>query len=152
MRPPARPQSRLWAPLNDIFGTEANVRILRVLTRVGSGVSQAELAKRSDLQRSTVHRSIKALADTDIVEYVGTSAQSQVQLRKRNPLSVAIRKLFEAERVRYDEFLALLMKAVASIDPPPLAVWLEDRVGAGRGPRADTVGITLVDSGRTLNQ
>src|SRR5437879_3467920 len=103
MRPTAQSQSALRMPLNRILATEANVRVLRVLADVSSPLSAPELARRAQLQRSSVHRALKGLAETGIVEHVGTAPHAQLTLRARHPLAKAIRALFADERLRYDE-------------------------------------------------
>ena len=54
-------------PLNGILGTEANVRILRALAESTAPISAAELSRRAQLQRSSVHRALRTLAGLGIV-------------------------------------------------------------------------------------
>lgn len=147
MRPTAKPQSSLKAPLNQILGTEANVRVLRVLSGLSSPISAPELARRSDLQRSSVHRVIKALEEIGIVQYVGTAAHAQIAMRDGSALARPIRQLFQAEQARYDELLVAVKHAAGSIDPPPLAVWLQ-----GPDKPGDPLLLTVVEKGRRLDQ
>lgn len=152
MRPIAQQQSALRAPFNTILGTEANVRILRILGAVRSPISASELATRAKVQRSSVHRAIKALEKTGVVEYVGTGPQPRITLRERSALAKAMRQLFQAERTRYEELLTALTRAAGSIDPPPVAVWLEGSVASGNDQHGDPLVIGLVDNSRVVHQ
>ena len=150
MRPIAQTQSALRMPLNNMLATEANVRVLRVLGDVRAPISAPELARRAQLQRSSVHRTLKALEELGIVEYVGTVPHAQVALRDQSPLAKPIRRLFAAEQLRYDELLAGLKRAADELERPPLAVWLEGRVARGDDRPGDPVLVSVVDRGRLL--
>jgi len=152
VRPTAQRQSALRAPLNDILGTEANVRVLRVLSQLSAPISATELAKRAQLQRSSVHRATKSLEELGIVEYVGTAAHSQIVLREQNPLAKAIRQIFNAERDQYDGLLTALQKLAESISPPPIAVWLNGAAATGTDRPGEQLVITLVDQARRLHE
>jgi DNA-binding transcriptional ArsR family regulator len=133
-----------------MLGTEANVRVLRVLSNLRVPVSASEIAKRAELQRSSVHRALRMLEESGIVAYVGTGVHSQIELRSESPLARPIRQLFEAEQTRYDELLLALKKTAASIEPPPQAVWIEGSVAAGKDLPADQLVLTVVDNSRQL--
>src|SRR4051812_12768908 len=92
MRPVAKRQSALRAPLNHILGTEANVRVLRILASLTEPIAAPELAKRAALQRSSVHRTLKDLETYGIVSFVGVTQRATVSLRSQNPLSHALRR------------------------------------------------------------
>ena len=100
MRLTARHESALRTPLNDILATEANVRMLRVLTESRAPLNASELARRSLLQRSSEHRALEALKTTGIVARVGAGARSQLRLSPEHPLAPAIEALFKAESAR----------------------------------------------------
>lgn len=129
MRPPTLRQSALRAPLNDILGTEANVRLLRALSEHGAPLSPAELTRRTLLQSTTVYRALDALGDTGIVEPLGGGAPARVSLSTRHPLASAITALFAAERARAHDLYEALKKLAGGMMPPPLAVWLEGASG-----------------------
>lgn len=150
MRPTARPESALRTPLNDILATEANVRMLRVLTATGAPVNAAELARRTLLQRSSVHRALKALETTGLVVRVGAGARSQVHLSSRHPLAAAIEGLFAAERARAAAIVAGLKEAVTALSSPPAAAWLEGPVAKGSDKPGDAVVLRVIDRGSTL--
>ena len=105
MRPPKYPQNRLLHPLNEIFGTGANVRLLRVLARQKTSLTAGELAKRAMLTRTSIYPALRELERTGIVEFIGAGAQRLVQLRDRYPLSRVLRELFRAEARRFDALI-----------------------------------------------
>lgn len=150
MRPTTQPQSAIRTPLNRIFGTEANVRVLRVLSQGSTPLSSSELARRAQLQRSSVHRTLKMLEDAGIVLFVGTGVQRNVALRDDNPLAPGIRQLYSLEGKRFERLIAGVGKAAASLQPPPIAVWIEGRVAQGVDRPNDPVTVGVVDGPRSL--
>lgn len=124
MRPTNHPESSLVAPLNNVFRTEANVRVLRLLSLSGQPLSKAYVAERTHLDPSGVRRAIDSLIAHGVVEDVGAGARRPVQLRGQHPLSEALRMLFRAEAARAQEVVNELRRAAGSIQPPPKAVWM----------------------------
>ena len=151
MRPTTQPQSGIRMPLNGILGTEANVRILRALAASAAPISAAELARRAQLQRSSVHRALKTLAGLGIVSFVGTAPHLQVSLADRSALTEPIRALFGAEQSRYADLLAGLKRASTRIDPPPTAVWVEGSVARGVDRPGDAAIVCVVGSPRDVD-
>jgi DNA-binding Lrp family transcriptional regulator len=151
VRPTTQPQSGIRMPLNGILGTEANVRILRALAESTAPISAAELARRAQLQRSSVHRALRTLAGLGIVSFVGTAPHLQVSLADRSPLTAPIRALFGAEQSRYTDLLAGLKRAATRIDPPPTAVWVEGSVARGVDRPGDAVIVCVLGSPRDVD-
>jgi DNA-binding MarR family transcriptional regulator len=151
MRPTAHPQSALRMPLNDILATEANVRVLRVLAELTTPISPAELARRAQLQRSSVHRVIKSLEATGVIDFVGNPPHIQVALRERTPLSRVLRDLFRAERSRYEDLFSALQKTAASLEPPPVAVWILGPLAKNSDRPGDPVILCVLDNPRTIS-
>lgn len=138
-------------PLNGILGTEANVRILRALSESTAPISAAELARRAQLQRSSVHRALRTLAGLGIVSFVGTAPHLQISLADHSPLTKPIRALFGAESSRYEDLLAGLTRASTRIDPPPTAVWIEGSVARGVDQPGDAVIVCVLGSPRDVD-
>lgn len=123
-RPPS--QSRLRAPLNEILGTEANVRLLRVLSLAGTSLTAGELAQRAGLGRTGVYPALTALEGTGIIEYVGVGAQRQLRFRLDHPLGGPIASLFRAEASRLDNLVDQLRSIFSSLPSRQvLSAWLD---------------------------
>ena len=136
MRPVLNRQSALKAPLNEILGREANVRILRALSGTDEPVSPSRLAELTELHISGIARTVALLEDHGIVETVGVGTRRPVQYRRTHPLAPAIEALFQAERARFNTIVDRLTDAARRTAPPPRAAWiqgpvLEDRDGPG---------------------
>lgn len=124
MRPTKHPESSLVAPLNKVFRTEANVRVLRLLSLTGQPLSKAHVAERTRLDPSGVRRAIDYLIAHGVVEDVGAGAHRPVQLRELHPLAAALRTLFQAEAACAREVVDELRRVAKSVRPPPKAVWM----------------------------
>lgn len=132
-------------PLNDILGTEANVRVLRVLSERQTPTSAADISRRAQLQRSTVSRALKTLEESGVVEYVGIAPQAQAILREHGPLAKAIRQLFDAERARFDALLDGLKRAAARAPSPPMSVWIGGSAALGSDRPGDQLTVYVLD-------
>src|SRR3712207_2451264 len=127
MRPTKTAQDALQAPLNQILGTEANVRILRELSLADVPLSRSDLAARAGLSVPGVSAALEKLRPTGIVSFVGTGARPSVRLREEHPLHAWLQALFQAEQTRahalHDDFRVTIEQAA----PDLRAAWVEAR-------------------------
>jgi len=152
MRPPATPQSALRAPLNRLFGTEANVRILRELVRSEAPLSASQLAAASQLGLAGITKAVNGLIASGIVERVGTNTRSPVRIRGDHPLTTAITDLFRREREQFEHLVERLRAAAAKLDPPPRAVWVQGPVATGTDRLGDTVTVGILTSSANVDR
>jgi hypothetical protein len=131
MRKPKIAQPSLHTPLNDVLGTEANVRLLRVLALAGSPMGAGELAKRAHLARTSIYPALETLERTGIVEFVGAGAQRQIQFRLKHPLGRPIRVLFAAEAERISGLIAALRAIGDKLPARPISIWMEHADATG---------------------
>lgn len=149
-------QSKLRAPLNEMLGTEANVRLLRVLTLAETSLTAGELAQRAGLGRTGVYPALAALEAAGIIEYVGVGAQRQLRFRDEHPLSGAIASLFRAEAGRLDALVDQLRSVFRSLPSREvLSAWLDgtaltDRVTPEPQLNEDFLTCYLVAEGKAL--
>jgi len=125
MRPPKEHQNRLVHPLNEIFGTEANVRLLRVLTLQTTSLTAGELAKRAMLGRSSIYPALRELERAGVVEFIGAGARKLVQLRGGYPLSRILKDLFRAEARRFDALTTALRELLSGMPRAPISAWID---------------------------
>jgi DNA-binding transcriptional ArsR family regulator len=121
-----RHENQLLRPLNEILGTQANVRLMRTLALAGTSVTSGELARRAQLGRTSIYPALRELEGAGIIEFVGAGSQRQVQLRERHPLAGRLKELFRAEAGRVDELITALRGLL--VEPPlrPISAWLEE--------------------------
>ncbi len=137
MRPPKVTQRGLRYPLNEFLGTEANVRLLRVLARHPTPFTSGELARRAMLGRTSVYPALRVLERAGIVEHIGVGSQKLVQLRMRHPLSQRLTELFRAEAQRVDDLTGTLRRLASARDPRVLSAWIDE------APNAESDVLTL---------
>lgn len=145
MRPPSQEQEPLRTPLNRIFRSEGNVRVLRVLAFAEAPIARTAVARRAELNPSGVRRTLDRLAELGIVEAIGSGRNQSVRLRDAHPLSDAIRSLFHSERKTYERFLEVVRGAFRRPDLPARSVWLESP--DARSPGTVHVGVLASPEG-----
>lgn len=144
MRPPGRPSSFFYHPLDAMLGTPAGVRILRVLSLHQDVMSPSMIAERAGLGAAGTGRALKRLLEAKAIETVGDLRRPQYQLSQGNRLVGNIRTLFEAEAERTDGFMRRLRKAARNIDPPPEAVWLIGSVARRQDSMLSDLDVAMV--------
>jgi len=143
MRPVSRPQSALRAPLNHILGTEANVRVLRVVFLSDIPIGVSELARRTELQGSGVARVCTRLEDLGVIEAVGRGARNQQYRRAaRFAFSNALTQLFSLEQARADEVIQDIRTAVQNMGAR--AAWIEGAVAREQDRPGDPILVGLL--------
>lgn len=152
MRPTAQTQSALRAPLNRLLGTEANVRILRVLAERDTALSASEIARRTQLRLSGVGKSVGAMVDAGILQPIGGGSRAPVQLRSEHPIAGALRELFRHEREYLDRVVDGLRAVAAGVEPLPQAVWIQGSVAKGDDRIGDPVVVGILAPGATLDR
>src|SRR5215472_12157850 len=125
MRPAKEHQNRLVNPLNEIFGTQANVRLLRVLTLQNTSLTAGELAKRAMLGRTSIYPALHELERVGVIEFIGAGPRKLVQLRGNYPFSRILKKLFRVEARRFDELTAALRKLISGMSRGPISAWID---------------------------
>lgn len=144
MRPTSRPQSALRCPLNYILGTEANVRVLRVVLLSDIPIGVSELARLAELQPSGVARVCTRLEDLGVIEAVGRGARNrQYRRATRFPLASSLVQLFRAENQRV---LRLTQELQATVQSTPglQAAWIEGPVALGADRPGDPIVVTVL--------
>ncbi len=141
MRPPKYRQNRFLQPLNDIFGTAANVRLLRALALANSSLTAGELAKRAALSRTSIYPALRQLERAGVIEFIGAGAQRLVQLRDRYPLSRIIKELFRAEARRFDALTVAIRELVSGLPQQPISAWVDE---TGENGADDTLKLYVV--------
>src|SRR5687768_11962610 len=119
-------QSALRYPLDEILGTRANVRLVRVLTLAGIPITAGELARRAKLGRTGVYPALSALERVGIVEFVGAGSTRQVKLRKLHPLALPIATLFRSEERRIDALVTDLRQLLEMSTKELISAWLNE--------------------------
>lgn len=125
MRPPSHPQDPVRTPLNEILGSEGNVRILRVLTSTKEALGRTVVARRAQLNPSGVRRSLDRLALLGLIEVAGSGRNQIVRLRQRHPLAGALRSLFQREHEIFAEIRRAAREIAADPAFPAWAIWIE---------------------------
>lgn len=126
MRPIASEQDPLRYPLNEIFGTQAHVRLLRVMANEVEGpLAVADVAKRAGLTVPGAKKALAKLLQSGFVSRVGGGRKHQYEIRRSDRLMQIVIELFQAEKKRYEQLLAAIKKEIDSLIPPPQAAWIQ---------------------------
>jgi predicted nucleotidyltransferase len=148
-QPHVRPtaSSALYYPLDEILGSPALVRVLRVLADHGASLGVSDIARRTRLALPSTRAAIRRLLSAELLTGVGAGRSMVCALRNEHPLAGALTALFAAERQQADEVLGAIRLAAAGLRPQPLGVWLYGSVARAEDTPASDVDIAMV-SGR----
>jgi predicted nucleotidyltransferase len=142
MRP--SPASTLYHPLDDVLGTRALVRVLRVLASHGGSLAVADIARRAKLTLPSVRTALRRLLDLEITTGIGAGRSMICELRKEHPLVPVLVSLFSVEQEQASTVLGAVREAADQLDPAPWAVWLYGSVARGEDDAASDIDIALV--------
>ena len=127
MRPIVSDQNPLRNPLNALLGTEAHVRLLRVLSAEDAGpLSAPDLAARCGLTTHGTRKALKRLLQSGFVVHVGGGRKHQYGLRHSDKLLKAVLKLFQSEKDRYEALLSAVKDGIGKLVPYARAAWIQD--------------------------
>jgi DNA-binding transcriptional ArsR family regulator len=136
MRPPAKASNHAQHPLNSILGSEASVRLLRLLSEERQA-SAADLASMAGLTLAGATRALARLGELGLVSTAGRGRAVLFSLHRGHSLSALIVELFQGERALFGGFVSAARSRVADCRGVFLS-WLEFRPKGGKyfGPDA----------------
>jgi predicted transcriptional regulator len=127
MRPIASDQNLLRCPLNLLLGTEAQVRLLRVLSaEITESLTAPDIAKRSGLTVPGARKALGRLLNSGFVVRVGGGRKHQYKLRQSDQLVKALAMLFQIERDRYEALLGDVKAEIGKLVPHAFAAWIQN--------------------------
>lgn len=125
MRPISIEQNSFRYPLNIILGTEAQIRLLRVMvTEVNGPISIADAAERADLTTLGARKAMKKLTDAGFVRAIGGGRKQQYEISLNDILVQAVAALFSAETDRFEHIQASIRKCIEIVEPQPISAWI----------------------------
>jgi predicted nucleotidyltransferase/biotin operon repressor len=137
-------QSAQRYPLTVVLGTEANVRLLRELSRHGGQLSAPDLVRRTGLAKTSVWAGISAIEEAGVASVAGTGRSRLYSLQVDHPLRAALDALFEAEEARFQAILEAVRTAARECGPGLVAVWLYGSVARGEDRLGSDLDIAVV--------
>ena len=125
MRPISKGQNVFRYPLNAILGTEAQIRLLRVMImEVNGPISIVDAAERADLTTLGARKAMKKLVDSGFVRAVGGGRKLQYKISQNDILVRPIAALFSAENDRFDHIMGSIRNCIEIVEPPPISAWI----------------------------
>jgi predicted transcriptional regulator len=127
MRPVASEQNPLRNPLNELLGTAAHVRLLRVLANeTDEPLTASDIAAHAGLTTRGTRKALKRLLQSGFVLRVGGGRRHQYELNRSDKLLKALLKLFQAEKNRYEALLSSIKKELEKPVPYPHSAWIQE--------------------------
>jgi len=127
MRPVVSEQNPLRNPLNELLGTEAHVRLLRVLANeTDEPLTAPDAAERSGLTIRGTRKALKRLLRSGFVLSVGGGRKHQYELNRSDKLVKVVLKLFQVEKNRYEELLSSIKEEIEKLSPYPRSAWVQE--------------------------
>jgi len=126
MRPIVFKQDPLRHPLNELFGTQAHVRLLRVMANEVDGpLTASDVAKRAGLTVPGAQKALARLFRSGFISRVGGGRKHQYEIRSSDRLMQITLELFQAEKDRYEQLIITIKKEIKNLTPPPFAAWIK---------------------------
>ncbi len=127
MQPTVLNQSSLRCPLNEVFGSKGQVRILRVLTAESSGsLPPSEAAARAGMTESGARKVLQRLTGTGLVVATGNGKGTRFSFSREGALAREVAHLFKVERDRGTALTRSLRRTIRSLSDPPQIAWVKD--------------------------
>lgn len=124
MRPIATEQNVIRYPLNELLGTPANVRLMRLLAEEVVGpIGASEAADRTGLTVAGARRALLKLVKTGFVQHVGGGRSQRYVLRESDPITNTIRELFRNESKHYRDLISGIRSVLEKL-PEIQAAWI----------------------------
>lgn len=150
MRP--APSSALRHPLNFGLGTDARVRVLRVLLHTSEPMTRAGLAVATRLTKPATAAVVAGLEVLGLVRPVGIGARQGWVCREEHALIAPLRSLFDAETSRFERLIAELRSAVSALEPAMLGAWLEGDVATEADRPGEPVTVVVMVDDTPLSE
>jgi predicted transcriptional regulator len=126
MRPIVSEQDPLRYPLNELFGTRAHVRLIRVMANEVDGpLTASDVAKRAGLTVPGAQKALGRLVRSGFISRVGGGRKHQYAIRCSDRVMQITLELFQAEKDRYKQLLATITKEIKNLIPHPHAAWIQ---------------------------
>ncbi len=109
MRPIVSEQDPLRYPLNELFGTQAHVRLLRVMANEVEGpLTASDVAKRAGLTVPGAKKALGRLVRSGFISRVGGGRNLQYEIGRLDRLMQIVLELFQVENDRYEQLVATI--------------------------------------------
>jgi DNA-binding Lrp family transcriptional regulator len=119
------PDSWLRFPMDELLGSSAGIRLLRVLVHdMTEPLSAPEAARRTGLTVPGARKALERLVATGFVKRVGAGRSQQYALHSGDHLTVILQELFAEEHGRYDELIEGLRTLFGGVSEVWLA-WID---------------------------
>jgi len=126
MRPIVSEQDPLRYPLNELLGTRAHVRLLRVMANEVDGpLTASDVAKRAGLTVPGAQKALGRLFRSGFISRVGGGRKHQYEIRCSGRLMQITLELFKAEKDRYEQLLTAIKEEIKNLIPHPSAAWIQ---------------------------
>lgn len=140
-------QSFLRYPLNMIFDSPANVRVLRALARHGGMLSASALVDATRMTKPSVLSALRQLVETGTVEVLGADRQRLHRFAESSRLGAALSALFAVESERYREVIEAVRTSAETAGAE--AAWIYGSVARDEDrPESDVDVAVACPSGR----
>ncbi|MCK5131630.1 MAG: hypothetical protein KAR40_05700 [Candidatus Sabulitectum sp.] len=125
MRVPRIKRSSLKYPLDDILGSPALVRLIRVLVyEIAGSVGVADAARMAGLSQAGARKALVHLSNLGIAERTGTGRALKFSPKKDHPFLHLFGLLFKKEHEHYESLIFMLQQTFAI--PEVLSAWVTE--------------------------
>ncbi len=140
MKPAA--QSFVRFPLNLVFDSPANVRVLRALARHGGLLSASTIANSAKLTKPSVLSALRQLIEAGTVEALGSDRQRLYRFAEDGAMGLALNALFGAESEGYRNVVEAVRTSAETAGAK--SAWLYGSVARGEDRPGSDIDVAAV--------
>jgi biotin operon repressor len=144
MRPLKEKKGVFQYPLDNLLGTPAAIRTLRVFCLFGGVLSPPTIVARAGISKNAVWVTLKRLTDVGVLRTIGQGRATGYELATDHPLVETLKMLFQLERRRADAMLTAVRRAAMRLSPAPRAVWLYGSVARNEDDAISDLDLAIV--------
>lgn len=136
----------LYFPFDEVLGSPALVRVIRVLAAHGGSLGIPDIAARTRLSLPSVRSAMRRLIELEVATGLRAGRSMVCSLRPEHPLTTALVALFAAEREQVGIAIRVVRTAAMALRPAPLAVWLYGSVARGQDLPQSDIDVAIVSA------
>ena len=136
--------SAIRYPLNELLGSQAALRIMRILVMHSGALSAPQINTWTSVNRTSIYAVLDQLESYGLVEIYGSDRSRVFKFVSEHPLAEGLRALFKTEEGLLMQVQAALTNALMAYGSSVLSAWIYGSVARGTDTPGSDVDVAIV--------